>query len=194
MPVKRSLFQTPTRVSKRRKTTSSKKTSLMKIPRSLLPEVKHYTQSISFTTTTHTAYQSVSNTVLQGDDSDDYVGSKFRMLRLRCFYDFTGGTLSEGVRMCVVIPKDPTTAPSIGSAVQPWDNTSYTVLHDMLLPNDKSVLAGTFDVTGPINVEMNLTSSVVQRNNIFVYLYSQNAAGVIGDITNFRYEMWFTDA
>jgi len=126
----------------------------------------------------------------QGDSSEQFIGSKFRLMRLRVNYDWSALTLIEAVRISVVIPKDPTTAPVLSSASRQWDTTAFTVLHDMLLPKDPAVAAGTFDVTGPINCEMNSTGTSPLRNNVYIYVHSgTNGAALATDVT---YSCWFT--
>lgn len=193
MSAKRSLFTTPTRTPKRRRTASSKKSTTMKIPRSLLPETKQFIQTNSMSSVTNGAYQSIPGAMTQGDLGDDYTGSKFRIKRLRVYYDFTQLTLTDAVRISVVIPK---VAGSLGLPlvnVDPWDTDSYTVLHDMLLPDAQECLAGTFDVTGPINVELNKTG-LPTRNDIFVVAVSAGSGAAIANIGVMRYCLWFTDA
>jgi len=101
-------------------------------------------------------------------------------------------TLTSGVRIVVSIPKDPNGAvfnPS--SSILPVNTRQYTVLYDRLLPDDPSMLAGTFDVTGPINVEMNENATAVLKNNISISVYSLNQGTNLR--TNTAYAMWFTD-
>jgi len=189
---KRALFQTPTRSNKRSKTLKARGMAVgsSKIPRSLLPETKQHIGINLSTALTNSAYTALAEDMTQGTASDDFVGSKFRMMRLRVNYDWGDLTLTDAVRLSVVIPKDPTTNPGIASAIAHWDTNTYTVLHDMLLPRDESLSAGTFDIKGPVNIEMNTAGTAVLRNNIHIYAYSTgNGSGLASDIS---YSLWFT--
>lgn len=190
--VKRSLFQTPTRASKRSKTSkSSTKSTTMKIPRSLMPETKQYVSSILSSATTNYAYASIPSSISQGDDGNDFIGSKFRISRIRVNYDFSQLSLTSGVRVSVVIPKDPSTYPILTSTIQQWDTQTYTVLHDMILPDSPDTATGTFDVTGPINVHMSSAGSTPLRNNVYLFVYSTGNGSALQ--TDFSYSVWFTD-
>lgn len=186
---KRALFQTPTRCSKRSKLATSMK-SVMKVPKSMQPEMKQYEKSTLTTAFTGYAYSSIPTDMSQGDASDQFIGSKLRMARLRVNYDWSQLTLTEAVRVSVVIPKDPSTTPFLSNARATWDTAQFTVLHDMILPPDLSVSAGTFDVTGPINIEMTSNGVTCLRNNIQIYVGSNgNGTGLANDIS---YSIWFT--
>lgn len=163
----------------------------MKIPRSLLPETKNYIGSLS-NNTTSSAYSSIPGDMSQGDDGSQFIGQKFRMTRLRVHYDFSQLPFSEACRVSVLIPKDPTTTPTGLNAVSQWDTSVYTVLHDMLLPDSPETLAGTFDVVGPINVEMNSLGTGTLRNNIWIYAHSASAGAAMAP--KVTYQVWFTDA
>lgn len=186
-PTKRSLFQTPQRPSKRARTSKNSRT--MRIPRSLLPEVKQDIVSALTTNSTNYAYSQISAAIGQGDASGERIGNKIRILRMRFNYDFSQLSLTGGVRILVTIPKDPS-IPFVGIGVigQTYSATT-TVLHDLLLPDDPSVLAGTFDVVGPINVEYN--GSTVFRNNVNITVESPgNGANLKNAIS---YTTWYTD-
>lgn len=184
---KRALFTTPSRSAKRVKRTKT----VMKIPRSLLPETKNYIGTLT-NTATSSAYSSIPLDMTQGDDGSQFLGQKFRMTRLRVNYDFSQLPFSEAVRVTVLIPKDPTTTPSILNAASQWDTSVYTVLHDMILPDAPEALAGTFDVVGPINVDMNSAGTSVLRNNIWIYCFSASAGTAMAP--KVLYQLWFTDA
>lgn len=188
---KRSLFQTPTRAAKRRKA-SAKKPS-MRIPRSLLPETKQYLQSSLTNATTNAAYSFIPIDMTQGVQSTQFLGSKFRISRIRVFYDVDSSiTLTKGVRISVLMNKDPSSTPSLSSELIPWDTTSNTVVHDMFLPNDPGLRTGTFDVVGPFNVEMSTTGSNCQRNNLTVWIQSAGVGAALR--TQVSYAVWYTDA
>ena len=193
--VKRNLFTTPSRV-KRQKTTGAmtRKSTTMQIPKSLLPETKQYILGFEITqSTVNSTWSSIPTDMFQGDDASQFIGSKFRIQRIRVHYDYTGLAMDRGFRMMLVIPKDPSlTAPvPIGSEFDEVDTDQYTVLHDQLMSNDSSLRAGTFDWTGPLNVEMNKSGVTPLRNNVFLYIYSTGAGGLVQFRT--KYAVWFTD-
>jgi len=185
---KRALFQTPTRRSKRAKTTTMK--TVMKVPKSMQPEMKQFIAGNLASAAGNSAYSSIPGDMTQGDASTQFDGSKFRVARLRVNYNWSGVTLSDAVRVSVVIPKDPTTVPALVQSRDQWDTTTYTVLHDMLLSRDPSQAAGTFDVTGPINVEMNSGGTAALRNNIYIYVHSTGQGSALA--FDMSYSVWFT--
>lgn len=186
---KRSLFQTPTRAAKRRK--ASAKKPLMRIPKSLLPETKQFIKSSLTNGDTDFAYSSIPTDMTQGDGGNEFLGAKFRIQRIRVFYDIDT-TLSKGVRIAVAIPKDPSGVVGVTNEREAFNTHQDTVLYDMLLPNDPSCLSGTFDVVGPINVELNAAGTTPLRNNIQVYVHSDNVGLTLtGDV---GYCVWYTDA
>lgn len=190
LPVKRSLFQTPQRVTKRRRTT--KRTQRMKIPKFLLPETKQYIQSALTLSNASAAFSNICTDITQGNDADQFIGSKYRITRLRVNYDFSQVSLSEAVRISVLIPKNASSIPVLFSARDQWDTNLYTVLHDMILPDSPDTASGTFDVTGPINVEMDNDGTTPVRNSVYVYVYSAGNGLVLR--ADFSYAFWFTDA
>lgn len=190
---KRSLFQTPVRSRKKQRTGGKKQSSTMKIPRSLLPETKLYSRStLANYGLSNLSYSSIPQDMNQGDDGEDFLGSKFRITRMRVYYDFSQSTLTSGVRIAVVIPRNPSSAPvnALSTSTTPINTREYTVLHDMLLPDAAETAAGTFDVTGPINVEMSNTGTTALRNNVWLLIWSNSI-----DLTSScSYQVWFTDA
>lgn len=193
MSAKRALFTTPSRSNKRRKTT--KKSAPMRIPKSLLPEMKQFTKD-GLSASTNYAYSSIYSDMTQGDDADDFIGSKFTLKRLRVIYDYSdlAASLSEGVRISVVIPKNPSSLPTLTNHIKVWDTQQFTVLFDRILPKDASMLAGTFDVTGPIHMEGINTGTTPLRNNVHIYVHSANNGSNIGNVVRVSYQMWYTDA
>jgi len=189
---KRALFQTPSRSSKRTKTMTTRRAAT-RIPKSLMPEMKQKVALVLTNSTTNYAYSSIPIDLNQGDAGSEFIGTKFRIARIRVMYDFSGliGTLTEAVRISVIIPKDPSVAPvgTVSSKV-PWDNLEQTVLHSMLLPPDLSTSAGTFDVTGPINVEMSHSGGIALRNNVHIIVQSVNQG--IALKSDVSYAVWFT--
>lgn len=190
MSAKRALFTTPSSRTKRRKATPRSKPR-MSIPRSLLPETKQFSGAASVVLNTNVTCQQLTAAMTQGDRGDEFSGSKWRMLRMRIFYDFSQLSLTEGVRMSVVIPKDPNVTPSLTSAIAQWDTRSTTVLFDRLVGDDTALVTGTFDVVGPINVELNQGGTGALRNNIWIYFHSANSGTAMSSKNTFS--VWYTD-
>jgi len=193
--VKRNLFTTPSR-AKRQKTmgTVTCKSAPMKIPKSLLPETKQFTSSVvNEATGTDTCSDRIPIRMNQGNDSDQFIGSKFRIQRVRVHYDFTGLSLSRGHRIMLVIPKDPTggSFPISSNVTNQVDTDEWTVLHDQLMSNDMGLRSGTFDWSGPLNVEMNKTGSTPVRNNLMLCAFS--AGNGVAMSARMGYSVWFTD-
>lgn len=190
LPVKRSLFQTPSRPSKRSRgaKTPRRNSQVMRVPAYLKPETKQFKQTALATSLAPVYYTSIATSMTQGDASNEFIGAKFRMTRLRVYYDYSGLTLTRGIRISVIIPKRTLTFSTVYT--EPWDTTDCTVLYDMLLPNDPSVLAGTFDVPGPVNVHMDPTGTTVEKNDVIILINSDNASAR----TQTTYTMWYTDA
>jgi len=190
---KRALFQTPSRTAKRTKTMTTRRAAT-RIPKSLMPEMKQFIPGIALiATSTNAAWGSIPTSLTQGDNSANFDGSKFRIARIRVMYDFSTlvGSATEGVRISVVIPKDPTAGMSFpANAHTPWDTTSQTVLHEILLPRDLATSAGTFDVTGPINCELNSTGTTPLRNDVNVVAQSAFQGAPLTSCVS--YAVWFT--
>jgi len=187
---KRALFQSPVRRSKRAKTSTTMKTA-MRVPKSMQPEMKHFLTNALQVGVGDVAQASIPLQMSQGDDSTQFDGSKFRIARIRVNYDWSDLTLTEGVRLSVVIPKNVASGPGpLTAAKNQWDTSEYTILYDMLLPPDLATSAGTFDVTGPINVQMTADGTSVIRNN--VYIYAHSAANGANLFPRISYSCWFT--
>lgn len=191
---KRSLFQTPVRSRKRQRTMGKKQRTTMKIPKSLLPETKMYSRVNLSNIALNAAFSSIPQDLTQGDNSDNFVGSKFRIQRIRVWYDFSQISLSSGLRVVAVIPKDPSAAPVsvVTTSTTPINTREFTVLHDMLLPDSVDTASGTFDITGPINVEMNNTGTSVFKNNLWLFVWAATTNTQLQD--SFSYQVWYTDA
>lgn len=167
----------------------------MKIPRSLLPELKQFARAGLANTTTNYAWASIYTDMIQGDASNQFLGRGFRLKRLRIFYDYSQLALSEGVRISVVIPKATFGAVvPLVNHIDPYNPNQSTVLFDRILPDAAEVLAGTFDVIGPINVEGDTTGVNVRRNDVQIYVHSASNGTNIGSTVNIAYQMWYTDA
>lgn len=192
MSTRRALFTTPARPTKRRRTTPARRQAPMRIPKSLMPEMKQYYRNTLVTNGTSYAYSEIPLDMAQGDTSQNFDGAKFRIHRIRVNYDFSQASLSGGVRMMLIIPKDVSFNPTalISSARDQIDTNLHTVLFDRLVSDDLMTAAGTFDWKGPLNVEMNVSGTAAQRNNVFLYVYGNNAGLALRD--DFSYSVWFT--
>lgn len=192
MSYKRSGYALASRTSKRRR---KMRTSYRRIPRSLLPEMKQFLSLTSFSVlNADCATQKVAGSIAQGDGGNQFIGSKIRGYRLRILYDYSNLTLTDAVRLSVVIPKDPGATAFVNDVVEPWESNDFTVLYDTVLANDPSQLSGIVDITGPWNIEYSVNPAIVRRNDIAVVVFSAGAATNLASSSNIRYTLWYTDA
>jgi len=185
-PTKRRLFGTPG-TPKRRKTTAK---VVARIPKALLPEVKQYSVgTLSSDDGSSRAWTSIPVDMSQGDASSQFDGSKFRIAKIRVYYDYSHLAFTSGIRLVVVVPKDVSTTPNIISK-NAIDTNTTTVLYDRLMSPDPANLAGYFDITGPINVSMNTTGTACLRNAVHIHVYSAANGPALRTAT--AYAVWFT--
>lgn len=190
------VFDTPARPNKRARTTKPRRrTGPMRVPKSLLPEMKQHRRNNLTDASTNTAGHSIPLDITQGDGGNEFVGSKFRAKRLRVNYDFTDANPATlGFRILVYIPKRPsestTSIPS--STVGQIDTHEYTVLFDRLVPNDASMKIGTFDVPMNILVELDATGTSVYRNDLRIGAFAVGLGTTVRD--DISYSLWYTDA
>lgn len=190
--LKRSNYHAPLRDTKRSKR-SPKKFQRTKIPRSLMPETKQYFQDSLTNPSINYAYSVITSDMSQGDSGSQFIGSHMRVLRIRCYYDFSDYTASlfEGVRLSLYIPKNPTGIIAQNNARDPWDKHLVTPLHEMLLPRDTAALTGVFDWTGPVNVEFDSAGTGALRNALVLQVTS-NGSGV-NLASRLSYVVWYTE-
>jgi len=183
---KRRLFGTPG-TPKRRKTTAK---VVARIPKALLPEMKQFiVGNLSSDDGTSRAWSSIPVDMSQGDASSQFDGSRFRIAKIRVYYNYTQISLTDAIRLSVVIPKDVSATPST-TGDNPWDTNINTVLYDKFVSHDLLNQAGYFDVTGPINVDMSTTGTSCLRNAVHIHVSSTSKGNNMR--FNTAYAVWFT--
>jgi len=154
--------------AKRRRTMAS--ATARKLSRLRLPEVKYRDY---FNGSAVGAEGIIQNMLVpQGDDGDDYIGSKLFLERLdtTCHLqpDIDANS-ARIVRLTVLMPKDPTTTPVLLKPSQRYDERLFTILYD-------EVMSGYGQIGGArrkVNIKrvqekVNPSSDVVIKGNVFV--------------------------
>jgi len=191
-PARRRLFSSPASTSKRRKVMTQ-----TRIPKAMQPELKQYVTTSSLQTTgTNTAYLSIPLVMNQGNDGDQFLGSKFRIMRIRVYFDYSDVATTSGIRMALGIPKDPTgfTIFDTGSSgtVTPANMRVTTMLKEMFLKTDGSNLNGYMEWSGPLNIEMSATGTGVLKNNLIFQVNSDGVGSTLSSFTRTKVEVLFT--
>jgi len=103
-PARRRLFSSPASAAKRRRVTTQ--TKLVKLQQ---PELKQFVSTANLDTHVNgnAAYASLPDIMSQGNDGNQFIGSKYRILRVRVYFDYTDVTLTSGLRLGLGIPKQP---------------------------------------------------------------------------------------
>ena len=189
---RRRLFPTPASSVKRRRVMTQ-----TRIPRSLQPEIKQFVNAITMGTVgANTATLSIPIYMNQGNDGDEFLGSKFRILRVRVFFDYTDVTTTSGIRMALGIPKDPSATTVLTNAsdgtVVPHNMRQVTMLKEMFLKTDGSNLNGYMEWLGPLNVEMNDTGNTPLKNNLILQVNSIGVGALLAATARTRVEVLFT--
>lgn len=107
----------------------------------------------------------------QGDDGDDFIGSKINLkaLDISCYGT---GLSAYSYRLSVLIPKDPSVSPVWVSPHFKYDQHDFHILYDEFFTG--SLKRGTrirLDLTGRV-MEWNTSGTTVLKNNIIVVLNS----------------------
>jgi len=172
-PYRRRLHVTPSS-SKRRKVMTQ-----TSIPKSLMPELKQFIRTGALSSIFNSAYTSVPVSMGAGTSGVAFLGSKFRIERVRVYYDYSGITVTEGIRMALGIPKDPSNLTILetgaNSTTLPANMRKVTILKERFLKTDGSDLNGFLEWKGPLNVEMDDAGAVALKNNLIFQVNSANA-------------------
>lgn len=198
----RSVYDTPARPRKRARTTTLAPRRLFgsvskpsyRVPRSLLPEMKQYTVTALGFGDQDYASSSVIQDMTQGDDGNQFVGTKITAKRLRVLYNYSNFT-AGAVRMLVYIPKDASDGnPPVSAIHHPVDTHRHTVLYDRILNTrgGDAILSGHFDVKLNHQIETLLGGTTAVKNNIRIFVYSAGNGLIVRTIT--AYALWYTDA
>jgi len=191
-PARRRLFTTPTSTVKRRKVMTQ-----TRIPKALQPELKQYVSSANMSTSgLNSAYFSICGIMNQGDDGNDFLGSKMRILRVRVFFDYSDVATTSGIRLSLGVPKDPSdiliTDTGTSGTVVPHNMRTVTMLKEMFLKTDGSNLNGYMEWNGPLNCEFVAAGSTPVKNNLILQINSDGVASDISSNTRTRVEVLFT--
>ena len=190
-PARRRLFSSPASTPKRRKVMTQ-----TTIPRALQPEVKQYVNAVTMSlATADCAIMSIPSYMNQGNDGDEFVGSKFRILRVRVYFDYSDVTTTSGIRLALGIPKDPSTTTILSTSdvtVTPANMRRTTILKEMFLKTDGSNLNGYMEWKGPLNVEMNDTGTTPLKNNLILQINSDGVGASVAATARTRVEVLFT--
>ena len=142
------------------------------------------------------AFLSIPTAMNQGDGGDNFDGSKFRIMRVRVYFDYSDVTTTSGIRLALGIPKDPgsSTILDVGTSgtIVPANMREVTMLKEMFLKTDGSNLNGYMEWNGPLNVEMNSAGSVPLKNNLILQINSDAVAASIASVGRTRVEVLFT--
>ena len=192
-PARRRLFTSPASSTKRRRVMTQ-----TRMPKALMPEIKQYTSTgvNLLTTGLNTAYRSIPVLMSQGNDGEQFSGSKFRILRVRVYFDYSDVTTTSGVRLSLGIPKDPSdlTILSTGTAgtMLPHNMRRVTMLKETFLKTDGSNLNGYMEWVGPLNVEMSDDGTVPLKNNLILQINAEGVSGSLSDFNRTAIEVLFT--
>jgi len=191
-PARRRLFASPASAAKRRRVMTQ-----TRMPKSMQPELKQFINSSPLSViTTNAAALSIPTTMAQGDAGDQFIGSKFRITRVRVYFDYTDVTTTSGIRLGLGISKDPSdnSILEVGTTgtVLPANMRRVTMLKEMFLKTDGSNLNGYMEWNGPLNVEMNSTGSAPLKNNLILQANSDGVAASLADTGRTRIEVLFT--
>lgn len=161
------------------------------------PELKQWVSAVTMTTVgTNSATMSIPAFMNQGDNGDNFIGSKFRILRVRVYFDYTDVTTTSGIRLALGIPKDITDNAilDVGTSgtVIPHNMRRVTLLKEMFLKTDGSNLNGYMEWSGPLNIEMSDTGATPLKNDLHLQINSDGVASSIASNARTRVEVLFT--
>jgi len=191
-PARRRLFPTPASSAKRRKTMTQ-----TRIPKAMMPELKQFVSTAALTSVTDSAYVSIPSIMNPGTGGDDFEGSKFRIMRVRVYYDYSDVATTSGIRMALGMPKISTATTildtsSVNGTVRPANARSTTILKEKFLKTDGSDLNGYMEWTGPLNVEMNGPGNGIFKNNLIFQVNSDGVGTSLAASSRTAIEVLFT--
>ena len=168
-----------------------------RIPKALMPELKQWVSAVALDATINDARMSIPSFMQQGNDGDQFLGSKFRITRVRVYFDYSDVTFTTGIRMALGIPKDPTDTTILSnvtgfSTVVPANMRQVTMLKEMFLKTDGSNLNGYMEWSGPLNIEMNEGGTAPLKNNLILQINSDGVGFSLQPSTRTRVEVLFT--
>jgi len=191
-PARRRLFTSSASAAKRRRVMTQ-----TKIPKALMPELKQFVTFSSLPSTANSAQVSIPSVMGQGDSGTAYDGSKFRIARVRVFFDYSDVTTTRGIRLALGIPKDPSDTTILSNLAgnctsEPANMRQVTMLKEMFLKTDNSNLNGYMEWSGPLNVEMNASGTTPLKNNLIFQVNSDGVGALLANVQRTRIEVLFT--
>jgi len=191
-PARRRLFTSPASAAKRRRVTTQ-----TRLPKSMQPELKQWVSAVSLTSVgANTATMIIPQAMNQGNDGDQFLGSKFRIMRVRVYFDYTDVTTTSGIRLALGMPKDinDNVIMDTGTSgtVIPLNMRRTTLLKEMFLKTDGSNLNGYMEWLGPLNIEMSDDGNSTLKNNLIVQINSDAVGATIASSARTRIEVLFT--
>jgi len=107
--------------------------------------------------------------VTQGDDGDDYTGAKLFMERIDTVCN-TDDADPAALRLTVLMPKDPTSAPvALGGVTSRYDERQFTILYDELIPPTAQNMAARRRVNiKRMQEKITAVSDTVIKGNLYV--------------------------
>ena len=168
-----------------------------RIPKALQPELKQFVSTSALSNNTDAAYVSIPSIMNPGTGGDDFEGSKFRIARVRVYYDYTDVATTSGVRMALGVPKISTATTILddtatNGTVRPANMRSTTIFKEKFLKTDGSDLNGYMEWTGPLNVEMNGPGSGIFKNNLIFQVNSDGVGASLAASSRTAIEVLFT--
>jgi len=190
-------FTTYTPPAKRQRTMTRRTTRSLPVRRAAVPEVKQFISFSPLTSVTNGAYVSIPGIMTQGDDGQDFIGSKFRILRVRIYYDYSGVAAGTPIRLGLGVPKDVSTVSLFTttanlSQILPSNHFNITMLKEKHLKTDSSDRTGIMEWTGPLNVEMDSGGANPLKNNLIFQANSDSNGVALAATTATRIEVLFT--
>jgi len=191
-PARRRLFTSPASAAKRRRVTTQ-----TRIPKSMQPELKQWVSVSALTTVgANSAVMTIPQVMNQGNDGDQFLGSKFRINRVRVYFDYTDVTTTSGIRLALGIPKDisDNAIMDVGTSgtVIPLNMRRTTLLKEMFLKTDGSNLNGYMEWLGPLNIELSDDGNTTLKNQLILQINSDAVGATIASAARTRVEVMFT--
>jgi len=190
-------FTTYTPSAKRQRTIVKRTTRSLPVQKWATPETKQFITPGNLDNGLNEARISLPLAMTQGLAGDNFNGSKFRILRVRVYYDYSDLTPTSAIRMGLGMSKDPSVT-SLFSTIPGQETTlpanyrSVTMLKEKMLKTDGSDHAGIWEWTGPLNVEMNDAGTLVRKNNLTLQINSESLGASLAASSRTRVEVMFS--
>lgn len=170
----------------RKKRKTMKKLTMAQLPAAARPETKFK----DFSGTAAANDQLIMNLILlQGDDGDDFVGSQVHLRALDFSVRTTQATNLNACRVSILIPKDPTVAPTGLRPTLRYGHREFTILYDeFFTENEKNGTRIKLDL-GMVQ-RYNALGTAVTQNNLYIAVNTYDTVALI----NADARLYYTDA